>query len=260
MTWGQANWATYPWGYGSTGGMTILSAFALSPHVVRVTLSRAPRSKSVLTPGDALNPQAWLVQLADLSMTFTVLSVRHVSSETVWELYVLQKFAPAGIDHRVRSVVIRDNQGTLIGDPNFAIFSGIEAPLENPLAVANPYDLYNSPEKGVLEIDSSGDLRRMRGKALLEKLVIRRLTTSVGGFTYMPEYGLGLRVKEPLVSSDLVKLQAEIERQLLREDEIVECQARLRLDPGGILYVIVKAKMQSGETAEVPVPVRPIMI
>lgn len=258
MTWGLANWATYPWGFGAVGAMSITQAYALGPHIVRVYLSKPPRARSVLTPGDALNPQAWLVSLADGSRQFTVISVQHVINEVVWDLYVLQEFEAFGVDHRVRSLTIRDKQGVPISDPNFAIFGGAVAPLKNPLVAANPYDLASNPVQGTLEMDSSGDFKRQRGKALIEKLIIRRLTTLEGGFTFMPGYGLGLRVKEPLVGTDIVKLQADIERQLLREIELETVKVRVRLESNGTMTILVRATMQSGEAVSIPVPVNPI--
>lgn len=259
MSWGDGEYGESPWGGLLAAGedplmpSSIECVYALGPHVIRVKLITAAQNLSVLHPGDANNPRTWGVGSA-VDGDMHVIAVRRIDDAT-WDLYILTPMKPYGNQYIVASSTLRNTAGGLISDV-LEVVQGCEAPNESLEAVPQPYDFANDPQDGRLRIDSSGDIAKHSGTALLRKLIQRRLVTMPGGFTYLPGYGLGIRAKEPLVSTDLVKLQAEIERQLLREPEIDAAKARLRLDSKGILYISVAAHLRSGDLVPVTIPVK----
>jgi hypothetical protein len=99
-------------------------------------------------------------------------------------------------------------------------------------------------EGGTLQIDASGDYKTETGVALVRKLILRRLTSTPGDFFHLPDYGIGLNVKGRIPTSDLVKLKAEIERQVLLEPEVAQCEASLLLLPENVLQVQVRGQLK----------------
>ena len=69
----------------------------------------------------------------------------------------------------------------------------------------------------------------------------RRLMTTPGGFFHLPNYGLGIRLKESLITTDLVKLRTEVQRQILLEPEFDSAQVAIALASNGVLTLTVKA-------------------
>jgi hypothetical protein len=174
----------------------------------------------------------------------------------------MQTVDAIGVSHKVSCLTLKENDSPFdnIVDPKFALFWGCHAPAEDPYAKTQDYDIASDPDRGTLSIDSSGDFRKETGVALLRKLVRRRLFTSVGGFVHMPQYGVGLRVKELLVNSDLLSLQSEIERQVMQEPELTSVRVRLQLAAGNILTIIVSAIMSSGQPLSIEEPVKQVTI
>lgn len=258
MGWGIGSWGTSEWGSGVAEELFVVSAFALNTNTVRVLLSRAPRWGR--QPGDAGDPSAWAV-IAPRGRALTVLAVKRGPTRRHVDLTVLQAFDPFPAPHVVRTATIRTPVGALITAPLEATFEGIAATRPGPGVLS---DLRNPPfgsdvqAGGTFSVGANGDYQQHSGEELLRKLLVRRLTTTPGGFFHLPGYGIGLRVKEPLTTQDLTKLRAEIERQLAREPEIDTARVRLTLSPqDGVLVVAVRAilsRTQEQVTVEVPVP------
>lgn len=250
--WGTVPWGLGPWGFGAEARLFFTNAFPISDRILRVTLSREPRHTSALHAGDALNPRSWTVYRNDTNQVFTVLAVRPGSLHLVWDLYLLQALGPWGVEHTVISTNLRDSSGTLLGDPNSFEFQGCLTPAEQPKAKIREYDLAND---GTLKIDSSGDYAKVQGEALLRKLITRRLLTLPGTLFFLTDYGLGIRIKEPLNTTSLVALRAEVERQIKQEPEVSNVSVSLRMSTDGVLTISVKARLTNGTEATVAVPV-----
>ena len=264
MGWGTGSWGTSAWGVGTAlADLTITAARATSPRSVLVTLSREPLAASTIGSGDALNPLTWsLAPSATGGTPLVVLSVAMRSTVT-FELLTLERFDAFPRTMVVASTTLRTASGVVISDPNSATFFGMalsnpaqpvraERDLENP-----PFDIETHPG-GTLFVDASGDYVNQQGVPFLRKLVYRRLVTVPGGFFHLPDYGLGIRLKEPVRIPDLNKLRAAIQLQLLREPEFSVVRVRLTLTPDGVLTIIVRAILsQTNEEVTLPVQVAP---
>ena len=107
-----------------------------------------------------------------------------------------------------------------------------------------------APNTGALQIDAGGDYVLQQGTALVRKLVIRRLITRPGDFYHLPDYGLGLRIKEP-VPGEIITLRGEIERQVELEPDVEAALATLSFS-GNVLTIQVKVVLKTtGEGFEI---------
>ena len=223
----------------STLWLTDVEAF--SERTLHVTFSAAPQDVSPILAGDVRNPASWRVINEETGQDLNVLAVVKVDSVT-YALYCLKKFGPYAAQHRVYAEVL-DTLGFVITDPRELPFAGCvkATPQETAVGtidIANPY-FSGEQVGGTLIVGSDGDYDNDAGIELLRKLIYRRLTTMPGGFTYLgTSYGLGLKVKEPLLVGDLEALQAQIERQVAQEPEVSAVSARLVLRPGdNVLFI-----------------------
>ena len=106
-------------------------------------------------------------------------------------------------------------------------------------------------------INSGGDYELESGQPLLRKLILRRLTTPRGGFFHLPDYGIGLGVKDLLPDTSLLQLRADIFRQVEREPEVAEADVQLLLGSQNDLTVNVKGRLSSSGSFSFSFPVTP---
>lgn len=249
--WGTGSWGTSSWGLGLDPALTFVGAVASSIRTVEVTLSRAPLAVSPILPGDALNPQTWTVERLDTEAELLVVGVSRIGPET-FELLLLDLLGPYLSMHRVSADGLLDPIGGLVDAPRSFDFAGVIAVALSP-APESTQDLRSAFDTGTLAVEVSGDYALHAGADLLRKLIIRRLTTMTGGFFHMPDYGLGMRVKEPLTTTDLVRLKGEIERQVLEEPEVAAVRAAVSLGSNGVLMLSLRARLRASNQ-EITVP------
>lgn len=252
MTWGLSAWGTTPWGLSSSPLLYFVGAHARAETIVRVTLSRAALRTSSIASGDALNPRTWTVVQDDTLAVFTVLSVREVATAdpgTVFELLLLQPLAPSGTSHTVKSYTLKDPNGWLIDPPQFFSFDGLQAASTVEQSTPNSLVDFAKPDTGdglsgaTFHVNESGDYDTETGKPFLRKLFMRRITATPGGYFHLPQYGLGLRLKEPMSVPRMVQLRSEIERQLILEPEVSQAQVSLRLGTNGELQILLRVQL-----------------
>lgn len=261
--WGEESWGEGPWGSsGATtlGSLFMLAADAVSERQVQVLLSAPPLEQSTIGVGDALNPLTWQVTRLDTGENLVVLAARPIG-QTIVELYLLHKLASGLIRHRVRSTTLEDASGSPIVPPTSVDFPGClkDVPALVPQGISDIANIPISGDQfgGTLIIDSSGDYAHDTGEAFLEKLIIRRLTTSPSEFFYLNTYGLGLRTKEPLRTSDIPKLQAQAQSQLLQEPEFLDVVVQVVLTSDNVLKLRVQATLKQNQqqvSTTIPVP------
>lgn len=262
--WGKDQWGLESWGSAaSLDPLAIESAVAINTKTVQVTLNREAQVIASTVAGDALNPATWVIQRLDTGFFFSVLSIVQISP-LVFNVSVLQDFGPSSVTHRILSTTLLASEGSPIAGPplNQADFAGLlSVAAKDERARANQrinavQDVANPPFPtvgdnttigGTLQIDSSGDYRLESGAPLLRKLIIRRLTTPVGGFYHLPDYGVDLGVKKLLPAANLIKLRADINRQVQREPEVETSDVQLELGSDNDLTVRVKALLSFGE-------------
>jgi hypothetical protein len=266
--WGLGRYALDPYGSAPYGfGISLVSAVPLSTNDIQVTTTIAPLTGSASQEGSALNPATWTVQRLDTLARFNVMLVTQ-DSQCVFILRVLEALGPASTTHQVSTSLLRDAGGGIIRPPRYADFLGlldedfVSTSKDLARRGSTPRDIANPqiPQElsgvlgGTLVVGANGDYELSSGAALLRKLILRRIMTTPGEFFHLPDYGVGLRVKEPIPIADLVLLKAEIERQVLRETEIESARVDLTTQPGNILVIQVRAKMHTtGEQVRVDI-------
>lgn len=268
-------WGAIPWGGGRWGGapapLSIDLAYAVGLHEVLVRLTVEPRSVNGYTVGDAYCPRTWQVVRQDTLRAFSVLAVRRQSA-TEWVLRMLEPLASHFVTHRASSTTLLSAGGAAIVAPKFYDFPGVDAYdtfAPRAQAGARRYadrDIANPPlprgttsVAGTWQVTPEGDWAWEEGAALVRKLVLRRLFTPKGGFFHLPDYGVGLGVKEVVPFGEAEKLRSEIQRQVEREPEVERAQVEVSLSPArGVLTVGLRIRVRGlGQVMpmEVAVPV-----
>jgi hypothetical protein len=267
LGWGFDPYGISPFGHASLGG-ALAGAVAISTHEVLVTLTFEPMNESTTKVGDVSNPATWMVQRLDTLEMLNVIQVNKYG-DLEYGIVTYQALGPASVTHRVSTLTLLDSSGALCSPPRQADFAGVIADVDQSpqtkLAQRRVYatDIDNrqtpnvSPDVagGVLQIGSSGDYELVTGVELVKKLLFRRIMTSPGEFFHLPDYGLGLQLKEPVPVSSLSQKKAELERQALREPEVIEARATITVSSNNVINIQLRVKLQTGETAVVSLPV-----
>lgn len=246
--------------------LEVANAFAVSTHTIRVTLTKEPQNKLELLAGDVLNPRTWQVTRLDTGVGFTVIGIEPHDDPLVWDVTVLEPLASVNVQHRIISTTLLDTGGSPIDPPRFFDFPGIIAAADftNDRRLAQrQYNLrdYKNPmfpvgsdgAGGNLIIDSSGDYVLHEGPEFVRKLIYRRLMTVKGGFWHLPNYGVGLRVKEPLPTGDLITLQREISDQIRREPEVESTQVLVSQNQNSLIIRVQARLKATGQNLDFPI-------
>jgi phage baseplate assembly protein W len=262
--------------YGSAGApLAIDNAFAVATRAVRVTLSAEPKLESPYVSGDGLNPATWQFYRLDdagaQTEQITVINVEIVEHPLVLDIYLMEPMGSHNAQHRIKSTTLRAANGQLIGTTHQYDFPGVLfADTATPQAQTATRqlalrDIANlpvvSPEfgnGGTLQITASGDYANEEGVALVKKLVLRRVLTRRGAFFHLPSYGVGLPVKLPVPSGELLRIKGEIERQVRLEPEVEAVSASLQANADGTMYVGLKVRLRpTGQQVEVSATILP---
>jgi hypothetical protein len=264
--WGYSPYGISPYGSAAVGvGVSIASANAISTNEVDVTVNGVAQDNSPYLDGDALNPVTWNVRRLDTGDLLTPVSVTQVGTST-YRVLCLEHFGPVTAEHRISSTTLNDASGNLLHAPYFADFQGLLAAAEASNAaklaqrgssstdLANPQAVSSTAMGGTLIINAAGDYANVTGTELVKKLILRRLMTTPGDFFHLPDYGVGLGVKEPLPTSQLAQLKARIEQQVMLEREVEAASAAISVGPGNLTTIRVQAKLRStGQTVQLSV-------
>jgi hypothetical protein len=265
--WGTSAWGTSPWGGIATTGPDFGVVYAAGDRFVHVEFDAPPQAVSPNAPGDALNPATWSIVGTTTGRVFTVLAVKRISA-TVFEIFTLEEFDPHFADIELSSSTLRNAAGIPIGAAIAASFRGVRLEATStyekrtvvkgnaPRDFANP-PTPNSPVGGTFEIDSGGDYELSIGAPLLRKLVLRRLVSAPGDFFHLPEYGVGLREKDPLPVNDIRALKRAIENQISMEPEVESVQANVSIGGNVVNIQLLVKTRPAGETIEVGLSIPP---
>lgn len=288
---GTKGWGGLPWGAGGTA-LRLLTAEAVRENVVRLGFNQAIRFSGVFDPGDAANPERYVINAVAGTVGLDELPVRDVSP-IVAELAAVESGGGSFIDvtldrpmspYPCRYVAtvnqIVSETGTLL-EPGFttlsyfSVFKGLPV-IAMDLAVArrdfanpqtfesllDPLPVTNDPTLlGGYPVDDGGDYAIDEGLTSYKKRVIRRLTTRKGAFAHLPNYGVGVpdRVKRLGGSSYRQALAADAESQIKEEPETLAVSVRAISDPNypSLLILRVRAKTNTGEEMKKDVPFAP---
>lgn len=226
MTWGTKAYGTST--YGGTGGaLTVTKAVAISTHEVLVTLSRPPMNRTGILPGDVSNPNSWSVTVPATGQLLQIAGVSSYESPLSWVVRTLDRLPDSTGTGLITATQLLDAGGSTAGLPNSASFAGVtELAISTPAELAATRtragrDLKNAPAPqvggsvigGTLEV-AGGDYVLEGGVTLARKMVGRRLMVRPGELFHIPNFGVGIEVKQPLPGGSLAKLQARAERQI----------------------------------------------
>jgi hypothetical protein len=246
MSYGLAPYGLSSWGFGATASAAVDDVLCIATTVVRVYLSVEPQHSNYAILGDALNPLSWVI--TDPKGNNVQVAGVNIIDDTTYELVTLVPLTGSA-DVFTLTWNLLDPSGSpfLPGDsPFYGMTATISsAQQEIPGDLLNPQ--VSDSANGTLVVGASGDYENEHGAALLRKLIIRRLTSTPGDYFFMPQYGVGVRLKEPVPLSDLASLRKNIEVNLRKEPELLNCRVRLRLDESkGILFISVKTMGPNG--------------
>jgi len=246
LSFGLGEWGLTEWG--ADARLLVQGAVATTTHSVTVTLSRAPRAVSVLSPGDALNPSTWTVERVDGVRTFTPIGVLKITDRR-FQIFLREPLSSRNYQHRVQSLTLRSAAtGVTISAPRYADFPGVLP----TTAVNEPRGAWDFEQTnilaGALNTNTAGTYSRIFTEDVLRKLIFRRLTTLPGAYYHMSpdEFGQGLKVKEGLRASSLPALKVNIEQEVLKEPGVLAATAKLELSAGQ-LSIHVRAQTPDGE-------------
>lgn len=248
-------YGTGPYGTGSFGGpivgISLASAFASSTHSVRVTLSAPPLVADGFADGDVRSPATWTVTRQDTLEQFTVLGVEAFAAPLVWDVYVLEPFASYLVTHRVRTETLRAADGLIVTAPHEIDFAGLTESMDPVPQVARGVRDLRNPQfptsgesvGGTLVMGADGDYESEQGLPFYRKMITRILTTEKGSIFHLPEFGLKLRLKEPIVVSagGAVRLRGEAEAQVKSIRDIRDARANVEIQRGGVVNLQVSA-------------------
>ena len=269
------------WGLnGSSLPVAGAMAYAVGDRKVRVILDSEPQHSGSTLTGDALNPRTWTITEPATGKVWTVMSVAMVDKFT-YDLVTLEIFPNHFGTLELETTTLIAITGlpfpTITETFNGAYLDANSTDQKRTTARGySPKDLLNAqvPTQGAvgdvqigvnygemvggtLQIESGGDYASMSGDAFVRKLILRRLISKRGDFFHLPEYGAGLREKEPVPTVDLRKIAVQIEQQVALEKEVAEVRASLTYAPAAsALLVNVKARIKpSGDVVQVALPV-----
>ena len=262
--WGYDDHGLVAYGDALSGAASLRNAKAFSTREVDDTVTNLVTDVNPFAVGDALNPATWQLQRLDTLSFLSVVGVTQVGTYT-YRLLVFEEFGPVASTHRVSTTTLLDVGGSIIASPRQVDFLGVldvaQSSNLNKLATRRvaARDLANSQTTtstllaGTLQVGADGDYKTVTGPELVKKLIMRRLISTPGDFFHMPEYGVGLVVKQLVPVSDLTKLKKVIEDQCRLETEVEEAQAALTFDPAkGVLLVAVRTRLKkTGESIEI---------
>jgi hypothetical protein len=266
MTWGSGAWGTSSFGGISANPIAVEYAYAISTNELVVVLTKPPLDRSGFLTGDVRNTSSWEVSVPATGALLNVFGVAQYNGDLQWLVRTKEKFALSTGTMRVTIVGLKDAGGSLAGLPDSADFEGVtEVNTATPTALAafrrsGGRDLANVSSQTISDTNVSGtfvmkggDYALMEGEALLKKLMIRRLITTPGEFFHLPKYGAGLKVKQPIPAGDLVKLKANIERQLMRERDVASVVVGLQQSTNTLIVQARATLAKSGQKVNVAI-------
>lgn len=238
--WGADEWGTDEYG-GLAEALSIVKAYAISTNELVVVLSKPPLNVSGFVTGDVSHGSSWEVSLPDTDEVLQIAGIGPRQAPLEWTIRTLQRFPDTTRTVRVKATGLLDAGHHIVGPPNYFDFAGVTevvSPLTPPALTRRPKarDLANLPSPviddtsvgGTLRI-MGGDYSLMDGPPLYKKLIVRRLIATPGDFYHLPNYGAGLRVKEPIVGG-IVGLKASIEREVAKERDLKQIAVSLVQD------------------------------
>lgn len=246
---------------------SIEQVYAVSTNEVFVEASSPLLQRSDVLVGDSQNPASWKIIRLDTGEAVPVIEVEIQSTSTLL-LRTLFPLPTTQVQLELTAPTLLDSLGLAVDTSAIGPFSGMtEGAYATPQATAttrttSARDLLNRPAptvggsgsvSGTLVI-VGGDYKNQQGTSLIEKLIIRRLTTIPGDFLHLPGYGCGLRAKQAIPAGDLVRLQATIKQQIQQEREVDTVNVVLSMTQNTLFVDLAVTLKATGSKITMSVP------
>lgn len=217
----------------------------------------APLAFSPITPGDALNPATWVIRNTRTTAQKTVFGARMFRPVwgvlNTWYVQILLSEPWEAYDtFSIEFGTLLDEAYLPVAGPVTYLFLGCAyvATVGLPGVTEQMLvDVYNQQKddtlSGSLVVGSQGDYLNQTGEQLIKKLIYRRLTTPLGAFRHLPDYGVGLFEKMPYSPADLSQLKLKIEAQVAQEREISAVSASISLSDEGLMLIKMQVRLRS---------------
>ncbi len=261
---GGGTFGSTPFG---TMGEGLTAAVQLSLTSVRVDFFQvpAPQILSRFRSNDALNPSNWTLEVLEPFGAFTPLvqTVEQVGEKSV-EVFADVRFTP-GTTYKITTTALNTlGQPLLCPEAAFFTFKERVIDLGDFTDLANPYILTDASAGtaplGTNQITDRGDLGLDSGRPYLRKRSFRRLSTPLGGFYHLPNYGLAQPLKGASTPDAVRRLRKQAETQLKREPDVRRVRVTAVRGPAAddanknILFLDVLIEDVRGVVTEATIP------
>lgn len=207
--------------------LIFLNAIAISTNIIRAIFSEELLLESEYDEHDALNINNYSVDVkTDENIIIDVCDVQNVSGDNkAVDIIICPSIDDKNISYALTvSPSIRGANGEILIEPYrldiLPCFKYEKYFDEIPEKKIIGNDIKNNCIDSYYEISENGDYRRHNGLEYLKKRCFRRLTTRKGEYIHDPTYGLSCDIKQVNSSWILMRLQKEIEEQILQEKDV----------------------------------------
>lgn len=245
---------------GGGGPIHVRRARAIAGQIVRVVFDNVPLEKSSAGFSDALNPSNYRISILDGGQAVPPLAIAVERNLVVGpqlgvalgeygaDVHFDRAFV-VGLSYRVTVSNIISKSGGALGAPYSADFDGV-VPLQTTRPPTRKVDLTDfgfDSSTGAFIFTNAGDLSPQGGIQGTKKRILRRLTTLLGGFKFLPDYGLGLELKTPASPSRLQTLRADGTQQVKLEPDVADASLSIELKAAQALFITVRAVTTTGQ-------------
>ena len=253
----------------------VVFATPIDSNTIRVFFSKEPRHISPLSSTDVLNRLNWVLSIvtgpgklpefekvenaqARPDLVGSVDDAGTIGAiPTGWSVDVrtarriLEKTTYLIVASSV--IVSADGLDSMAASPNDrAEHPGVHVERDpvrrRPVVVRNAgtdfrYDFF----EGRYILDPKADIDVHAGVEFLKKRVIRRLISNPGGFFHLPNYGVGLKVKQTFNAAEIGRIQNRITEQIRQEEDVEEMELSVASPASGVLVIRLKVQTARGE-------------
>lgn len=224
-------------------------------NAVDVGFNTLPLIFDQFAEGDAMNPASYAITRTDGEAVPFILSLECVGPGVI-RIYVDAPFEE-GVEYIITTSGITSTAGELLGAVDSARFTAFGRGRVSVSADVSESrtDLLNaegadSIEDG-LRYDPSGDLANQSGRSYLRKRLLRRITTALGGFFHLPEYGAGQKPKTRISASRVSRMEKLIKAQCEREPDVQKVSVSASIRSISIVRVVVTVIDAEGDSFKV---------
>ena len=254
--------------FGTMGdGLTAAKQVSLTSVRVDFFQVPAPQILSAFRVSDALNAANWTIEVLEPFGAFTPLAqvVTQVGEKSV-EVFTDVSLTP-GTLYRITTTALNTlGQPLMCPEASFRTFAERVIDLGDFTDLANPYLVTDAPVEdppplGTNQITDRGDLALDSGRPYLRKRVFRRISTELGGFYHLPNYGLAEPLKGTSTPDAVRRYRKQAENQIKREPDVKRVRAGAVRGPAAddanknILFVTLLVEDVRGVVTEQTVPI-----